>query len=52
VNDLDAPICLACGVTMLPQEASAFAVRGGDWVCVECEETAEPDQTWPTDEPG
>ena len=47
MNGERAPICLACGVTMLPMELSAFDAREGDWVCVECEETSEPDETRP-----
>jgi hypothetical protein len=29
---------------MLPVELSAFGGGEGDWVCVECEERAEPDR--------
>jgi hypothetical protein len=36
------PICPACGVTMVPAELSARDAQDGDWVCLECEETAEP----------
>jgi hypothetical protein len=38
-----APICPACGVTMVPAELSAHGARGRDWVCLECEERDEPD---------
>jgi len=38
----DPPICPACGVTMVPAELSARDRLGGDWVCLECEETDEP----------
>ena len=40
------PICPACGVTMVPAALSARNVRGVEWICLECEETAEPDGTW------
>ena len=33
------PICPSCGVTMVPAALSAHDERGGDWVCLECEET-------------
>jgi hypothetical protein len=36
-------ICPVCGVTMVPMALSARAVGEGDWVCLECEETAQPD---------
>ena len=35
------PICIRCGVTMVPAELSADDVRGGEWVCLECEELGE-----------
>jgi tRNA(Ile2) C34 agmatinyltransferase TiaS len=38
------PICPACGVTMVPAALSAQRGRGGEWICLECEETGEPDQ--------
>jgi len=38
-----APICPVCGVTMLPAALSARKERDGDWICVECEESGEPD---------
>jgi hypothetical protein len=45
VDDDDRPpICPACGVTMVPAELSAEEHdRPADWVCLECEETGEPD---------
>ena len=33
------PICPACGVTMVPADLSEHDEPGGDWVCLECEET-------------
>jgi hypothetical protein len=46
IDDDAAPICPACGVTMVPAALSAEPVRG-DWVCLECQETgvAEADQS-------
>jgi tRNA(Ile2) C34 agmatinyltransferase TiaS len=43
VDDERAPICPVCGVTMVPAALSAMDGQDGDWVCLECEETAEPD---------
>lgn len=40
--DDDPPICPACGVTMVPAALSALGA-GGDWVCLECEESGDPD---------
>lgn len=40
--DDEPPICPACGVTMVPGELSAFGPVEG-WVCLECEESGEPD---------
>jgi hypothetical protein len=37
------PICPVCGVTMVPAELSARPGGDGDWVCLECEEIADPD---------
>jgi tRNA(Ile2) C34 agmatinyltransferase TiaS len=37
------PICPRCGVTMVSAELSAYPRPAGDWVCLECEETAEAD---------
>ena len=38
-----APICPVCGVTMVPAELSAHDDQSAEWVCLECEETGEPD---------
>ena len=43
VEDEQPPICPVCGVTMVPATLSAVAGHAADWVCVECEETGEPD---------
>jgi hypothetical protein len=43
VDDERPPICLRCGVTMVPAALSARPGSGGDWVCLECEETEESD---------
>jgi hypothetical protein len=43
-NDDRPPICPACGVTMVPAELSARGALDRNWVCLECEETAEPDE--------
>lgn len=38
------PICLACGVTMVPADLSAREEIGDSaWICLECEETGGPD---------
>ena len=42
-SDERAPICPACGVTMVPAALSEREGLSGDWVCLECEETDEPD---------
>ena len=42
MNDERAPICPACGVTMVPAALSARKDPAGDWICLECEETEEP----------
>jgi hypothetical protein len=44
-NDDRPPICPACGVTMVPAALSEREASAGDWVCLECEETGEPDPT-------
>jgi hypothetical protein len=44
VDDDRPPICPVCGVTMVPAELSAHGARDRDWVCLECEETDEPDE--------
>lgn len=41
-EDEEPPICPACGVTMVPAELSAEPQPDADWVCLECEERAEP----------
>lgn len=41
MDDERAPICPACGVTMLPSELSAGEPGKDDWVCVECEESGD-----------
>jgi tRNA(Ile2) C34 agmatinyltransferase TiaS len=43
MDDERPPICPVCGVTMLPAALSAGEMSADDWICVECEETAEPD---------
>jgi len=45
MDDDRAPICPACGVTMVAAELSARAVRDTDWVCLECEETGDTDES-------
>jgi transposase len=41
--NVEPPICPVCGVTMVPAELSEHGAQGREWVCTECEETAEPD---------
>jgi tRNA(Ile2) C34 agmatinyltransferase TiaS len=43
MDDERPPICPVCGVTMVPAALSAGETSTADWVCLECEETAEPD---------
>ncbi len=43
MDDERPPICPRCGVTMVPAALSAVGAARGDWVCLECEETDEPD---------
>jgi len=43
MDDERPPICPACGVTMVPAAISARESCPDDWVCIECEETDEPD---------
>jgi hypothetical protein len=43
VDDERPPICPACGVTMVPAALSATTQREADWICLECEETGDPD---------
>jgi hypothetical protein len=45
VDDERPPICPACGVTMVPAALSARNVHGVEWICLECEESTEPDGT-------
>ncbi|MEI8105402.1 MAG: hypothetical protein WCH31_06140 [Actinomycetes bacterium] len=43
MDDERAPICPACGVTMVP---GTLSMRDGvvrEWVCLECEESGDPD---------
>ena len=42
VDDDRPPICPTCGVTMVPEVLSAREGHAEDWVCLECEETGEP----------
>jgi hypothetical protein len=44
VDDERPPICPTCGVTMVAAELSALGARDRDWVCLECEETGEPEE--------
>jgi hypothetical protein len=43
MDDERPPICPTCGVTMVPAALSATNHSARDWVCVECEESGEPD---------
>jgi hypothetical protein len=43
VDDERPPICPTCGVTMVPAALSAHEQRDDEWICLECEETDEPD---------
>ena len=43
MDDERPPICPRCGVTMVPASLSVVGAAGADWVCLECEETGEPD---------
>ena len=46
MNDDRPPICPRCGVTMVPAELSERdSPDRREWVCLECEETAEPEET-------
>ena len=45
MDDERAPICPACGVTMIPADLSGQDEHSGDWVCAECEETKESEMT-------
>jgi len=41
VDDDRAPICPACGVTMVPAVLAAQRDSADEWVCLECEETGD-----------
>jgi transposase len=43
MDDDRAPICPACGVTMVPAVLAAQREPGSEWVCLECEETGDAD---------
>jgi transposase len=43
MDDERPPICPACGVTMVPATLSAQKAPAGEWICLECEETADRD---------
>jgi hypothetical protein len=43
MDDERAPICPTCGVTMVPAALSARKDCAGEWTCLECEETGDPD---------
>jgi hypothetical protein len=45
MNDDRPPICPRCGVTMVPAELSARDSPVNEWICLECEETADPEET-------
>jgi hypothetical protein len=45
LSDDRPPICAFCGVTMVPAELSTRIAREPGWVCLECEERDEPDET-------
>jgi hypothetical protein len=45
VDDERPPICPTCGVTMVPAVLSAREVGTGEWICLECEETGDPEVT-------
>jgi len=45
MEDERPPICPTCGVTMVPAALSAREVKPGDWICLECEASGEPDAT-------
>lgn len=43
MDDDRPPICPTCGVTMVPASLSERDGCTGDWICLEREETGEPD---------
>jgi hypothetical protein len=45
VDDERPPICPVCGVTMVAAELSARKGLVAEWVCLECEETGESDES-------
>jgi hypothetical protein len=45
MDDERPPICATCGVTMVAASLSTREDIAGDWICLECEETSEPDLT-------
>jgi hypothetical protein len=44
MDDDRAPICPTCGVTMVPAALSSRPVHEAEWICLECEESGEPDE--------
>lgn len=44
-DDERPPICAVCGVTMVPAALSAREERRGDWICLECEENGDVEDT-------
>jgi hypothetical protein len=44
MDDDRPPICPTCGVTTVPAALSAREAPSVDWICLECEETGEPDE--------
>ena len=44
MDDDRPPICPTCGVTMVPAALSAGEPPSADWICLECEESGEPDE--------
>jgi len=43
MEDERPPICPFCGVTVVSADLSARDRHEDDWVCLECEESGEPD---------
>ena len=44
MDDDRAPICPTCGVTMVPAALSSGPAHGAEWICLECEESGDPDE--------